>query len=165
MKKLPRKFFERSTLEVAGDLVGKVLVFGDKKAVITETEAYFGDDPASHGSRGVTKRNFPMFGPAGHTYVYFIYGMYFCLNITTEKEGFPAAVLIRGVRVLDTNELFNGPGKLCSHLGITKKHNDIDVCRSGLVYVADAGIKLKAKKTPRVGIKKNAHKKWRFVAV
>lgn len=91
MKKLTRIFFERPTLKVARDLIGKVLVFGNKKAVITESEAYFGDDPASHGANGKTKRNYPMFGPAGHTYVYLIYGMYHCVNITTEKEGFPAS--------------------------------------------------------------------------
>lgn len=165
MKKLPRKFFERPTLEVAKDLIGKVIVFGDKKAVITETEAYFGDDPASHGARGMTARNFPMFGPAGHTYVYFIYGMYFCLNIVTEKKGFPAAVLIRGVKMMGVNERFDGPGKLCVALKITKKHNNIDLCTSRDFYVADFGIKLKVQKAPRVGIKKNVHKKWRFFAL
>lgn len=164
MKKLSRKFFERSTVKVAKDLIGMVLVFGYKKAVITETEAYFGDDPASHGARGITARNFPMFGPAGYTYVYFIYGMYFCLNITTENEGFPAAVLIRGVKMMDTEKHFDGPGKLCIALGITKKQNNIDLCESDVFYVADFGIKLRVKNTPRIGIKKNVHKKWRFVA-
>lgn len=164
MRKLSREFFERSTLKVAKELIGKILVFGDKKAIITETEAYFGDDPASHGARGKTARNFPMFGAAGRTYVYFIYGMYFCLNITTEKAGFPAAVLIRGVKMMDkkvsTDEHFDGPGKLCKALGITKKHNNIDLCKSNTFYIADFEIKLKTKSTPRIGIKKNVHKKW-----
>ena len=165
MKKLPRKFFERPTLEVAEDIVGMVIVVGDKKAVIIETEAYFGDDAASHGAAGMTPRNFPMFGVAGHLYVYFIYGMYFCLNVTTEKKGFPAAVLIRGIKMIDSGESISGPGKLCIALGITKKHNDIDLCKSGGFYIADFGIRLKSKRTPRIGIKKNIHKKWRFAAV
>lgn len=164
MKKLSRKFFQQPTLKVAQELIGKVLVFDDQKAVITETEAYFGDDPASHGARGKTPRNLPMFGPAGHTYIYFIYGMYHCVNITTEKEGYPAAVLIRGVKIIDSAEHFDGPGKLCRALNITKDQNDIDICTSKNFYIADDDIKLKIEKTPRIGIKKNAHKKWRFIA-
>lgn len=164
MKKLTRKFFQQPTLKVAQELIGKVLVFGCKKAVITETEAYFGDDPASHGARGKTKSNFPMFGPAGHTYVYFIYGMYHCVNITTEKEGYPAAVLIRGIKMIDSEKYFDGPGKLCRDLGITREQNNIDICTSKNFYIADDGIKLSIEKSPRIGIKKNAHKKWRFVA-
>ncbi|MBD3156425.1 3-methyladenine DNA glycosylase, partial [Candidatus Peregrinibacteria bacterium] len=145
------------------NLIGKILVFGDQKAVITETEAYFGDDPASHGACGKTKRNFPMFGLAGHTYVYLIYGMYHCLNITTEKKGYPAAVLIRGLKITDSGKHFDGPGKLSRALGITREHKDIDVCTSKTFYLADDGIKLPIKKTPRIGIKKNAQKTWRFV--
>ena len=129
MSVLKRSFFERPTLEVAQELIGKVLVFGNKKAVITETEAYFGDDPASHGVNGKINRNFPVFGPAGHTYVYFIYGMYHCLNIIIEKEGYPAVVLIRGI------EGFNGPGKLCKALGITRDQNDIDLCTSKTLFI------------------------------
>ncbi len=163
MKRLPRTFFERPTLEVAEKLIGKVLVFGDTKAVITENEGYFGEDPASHGARGKTKRNAPMFGPAGYTYVYLIYGMYHCLNITTEQEGYPAAVLIRGVKRIDPGEHHDGPGKLCRALGITREHNDIDTCKSRMLYIADGGITLPAQKTPRIGIKKNTQKKWRFV--
>ncbi|MCD6109951.1 DNA-3-methyladenine glycosylase [bacterium] len=164
MKKLTRNFFKRPTLEVAEALIGKILVFGNQKAVITETEAYFGDDPASHGANGKTARNFPMFGLAGHTYIYFIYGMYYCVNITTEKEGYPAAVLIRGIKMLDSGEYFDGPGKLCKALGINKKQNDIDICKSKNLYISDNGMKTKIKKTSRIGIKKNVHKKWRFVA-
>jgi len=165
MKKLSQSFYEQSTLEVAKNLIGKVLVFDNKKAVITETEAYFGDDPASHGANGMTARNYPMFGPAGNTYVYFIYGMYYCLNFTTEKVGFPAAVLIRGIKMIDTGEHFDGPGKLCRALNITKKQNNIQTFKSKELYIADEGIKLKCKKKTRIGITKNIHKKWRFVGI
>lgn len=165
MKHFDRKFFEKNTLEVAKDLIGKLLVFGDKKCVITETEAYFGDDSASHGYCGKTERNFSMFGPAGFSYVYFVYGMYHCFNIATEKEDYPAAVLIRGIKTLDDPaEEFNGPGKLCNYLGITREHNNLDLCNKSDIYVADIGLNFKARSDKRVGIKKNIEKKWRFVA-
>jgi DNA-3-methyladenine glycosylase len=101
-KRLDRTFFERKTLIVARDLIGKVLVrkIGSSilRARITETEAYCGQkDLASHASKGLTPRTKIMFGPAGYSYVYLIYGMYHCLNVVTEREGNPAAVLIRGV--------------------------------------------------------------------
>ncbi|MGX6960710.1 MAG: DNA-3-methyladenine glycosylase [Rickettsia endosymbiont of Pentastiridius leporinus] len=95
---LPRKFFSRDTNIVSQELIGKVLYFQGKTAIITETESYIGqDDPACHAARGKTKRTDIMFGPAGYSYVYLIYGMYYCLNFVTETEGFPAATtLIRG---------------------------------------------------------------------
>ncbi|MDP2860437.1 MAG: DNA-3-methyladenine glycosylase, partial [bacterium] len=100
-RRLSRKFFVRPTLMVAKDLLGKILVrkTGRKitRVMIIETEAYCGPkDLASHASRGRTKRTEIMFGPAGHAYIYLIYGMYHCLNVVTEAEGYPAAVLIRG---------------------------------------------------------------------
>lgn len=163
MKPLNRKYFERPTLEVAKDLIGKLLVFGNKKGIITETEAYFGDDPASHGAGGRTKRNFPMFGPAGHSYVYFIYGMYHCFNITTENEGYPAAILIRGIETLDKPpQKYNGPGKLCNYFGITREHNNIRLCRENKLYVVDIGFSPKPRPAKRIGIKKNIKKLWRF---
>lgn len=164
MQPLTRSFFARPTLDVAKDLIGKTLVFLNTRAVILETEAYFGDDPASHGSRGKTDRNFPMFGPAGFTYVYLIYGMYHCLNFSTEKEYFPAAVLIRSIRNTESEELFDGPGKLCNHLGVTREHNNIDTCSSDEIYLIDEGMNFKTQATPRIGIKQNVEKKWRFVA-
>ena len=104
MKRLDGKFFERPTVKVAQELLGKFLVrkIGKKiiRAKITETEAYCGTrDLACHASKGLTERTKVMFGPAGFSYVYMIYGMYHCLNIVTEKEGNPSAVLIRGVEV------------------------------------------------------------------
>src|SRR6478752_1914574 len=95
--KLQRDFFEAPTVTVARDLIGKKLVWKQKELVITETEAYIGDgDEACHASCGKTKRTEVMFGKPGCLYIYFIYGMYYCMNIVTEREGFPAAVLIRG---------------------------------------------------------------------
>ncbi len=121
MKKLSREFYNRPTLKVAKELLGKILVrkipsagSGQAakiiRAMITETEAYCGPkDLASHASKGRTKRTEIMFGPPGFVYVYLIYGMYHCLNIVTEAENYPAAVLIRAV---DADGV-NGPGKLC----------------------------------------------------
>ena len=110
--KLKREFFERKTLVVARELLGKYLIhrIGTKiiSGMITETEAYHGfRDLASHASRGRTKRTEIMFGPAGHAYIYLIYGMYYCLNVVTEREEYPAAVLIRGVEIDQKSNLKN----------------------------------------------------------
>ena len=160
--KLTRNFFEQPTLTVAQQLLGKTLVFKEHTGIITETEAYIGqDDPACHAARGITPRTKPMFGPAGYSYVYFIYGMYFCLNIVTEKEGFGASVLIRGLQ-LPTHTL-NGPGKLCRHLGITTAHNNLDLIESDDFYVKQGLENVKFSATPRIGISKGQDKLWRFV--
>ena len=99
---LSREFFARDTNLVSTELIGKVLYFQGKTAIITETESYIGqDNPACHAARGRTKRTDVMFGPAGFSYVYLIYGMYYCLNFVTETEGFPAATLIRGVHLCE----------------------------------------------------------------
>src|SRR4026209_1625892 len=93
---LPREFYERDTAQVARELLGKILVHGRTAGIIVETEAYLGgDDLASHSARGITDRTRVMFGPPGHAYVYFIYGMYECLNIVAEPEGKAGCVLIR----------------------------------------------------------------------
>src|ERR1051326_5444158 len=95
---LPRAFYNRPTIEVARDLLGKVLVHGPTSGRIVETEAYLGgDDLAAHSARGITPRTRVIFGPAGHAYVYFIYGMYECLNIVAEPAGKPGCVLIRAL--------------------------------------------------------------------
>lgn len=161
MKKLPYSFYEKHVVEVAKDLLGKTLVFGGFKGIITETEAYRGaDDQASHAYRK-TKRSEIMFGPAGIVYVYMIYGMYYCFNIVTESEGNPGAVLIRGLKLRDIN--LNGPGKICKHLGIDKNHNGIDLTTKEDFYLEDATAQVKFKATPRIGITKDVDKLWRFV--
>lgn len=161
--RLPRSFFNRDTLHVARDLLGCTLVHlleggTQLSGRIIETEAYLPTDTASHGYRGRTQRNAPMFMRAGTAYVYFIYGMHFCFNVVTEGEGVPAAVLVRAVqpvdgievmlrnrqtsrvsmtqtsRVSETHEVFsltNGPGKLCQAFGIDRSANGVDLCKRG----------------------------------
>lgn len=166
MKKLEKAFFNRSTLRVAEELLGKVLVFKDHKGIITETEAYMGfDDPASHAFRGVTPRTQLMFGEPGFSYVYLIYGIYHCLNFVTEEVGFPAAVLIRGLYLLDGSGLhLNGPGKICRHLGISKEHNGLNLVSGNTLWVACMNQKLDFSTTSRIGIKVGTDKLWRFLA-
>ncbi len=166
MQRLPLSFFNRPTLLVARELLGKEIFFKDQKVVITETEAYIGEeDPACHASRGKTKRTAVMYGRAGFSYVYLIYGMYYCLNFVTQEEGFPAAVLIRSVHMTDIDDKkLNGPGKLCRFLGITKEHNNIDLLTSKDFYVSDKGLSLPFKTTSRIGISAGQDRQWRFVA-
>lgn len=166
--KLTRDFFTRPTCQVAQELLGKILVYGENKLMITETESYIGQkDPACHAAKGLTKRNAIMFGEAGYTYVYFIYGMYYCLNFVTEEEGFPAAVLIRGVKIMHPSEQsidLSGPGKLCRYLNITTQHNGIDITKNDNFYLYDEGINLEYQSLPRVGIKVGLDKYWRYLA-
>jgi DNA-3-methyladenine glycosylase len=151
---LKEKFFERPTVVVAKGLLGKYLVrrYRGKTValMITETEAYDGPrDRASHASRGLTPRTKPMFGPAGRWFVYFTYGMHFMLNIVTGKEGYPAAVLIRGV------DGTNGPGRITKFFHIDKKLNGKPISRSSGLWIEDRGVKIKSsgmKKSPRVGV-------------
>ena len=162
--RLSSSFYERHTVEVAQDLLGKTLVFGDYRGIITETEAYRGiEDEASHAFRGITARSQIMFGPPGYSYVYLIYGRYYCLNIVTEKKGEPSAVLIRGLKL--PNIHLDGPGKICKHLGITKVHNAIDLTSNDFFYLTEGINTLTYETTPRIGIKKAVDKLWRFVAI
>ena len=118
MKKADHSFYNRHVVEVAQDLLGMTLVFKEHRALITETEAYRGiDDGASHAFNGPTPRSQVMFGAPGMSYVYFIYGMYHCLNIVTEPEGHPSAVLIRGVKLLDAPHTYTIFNKYYSILG------------------------------------------------
>ena len=158
---LPRAFYERDTLTVARELLGQILVHGDKRVRIVETEAYVGqEDQASHAARGRrTARNEVMYGEAGHAYVYLIYGIYHCLNLVTEETGVPAAVLIRagdpGAR---------GPGVLCREMGITRAHTGLDVTCSELRV--EAGQRSETiVETTRIGVDyagEWALKPWRF---
>lgn len=151
--KLQRAFYEKPTLKVARDLIGKFLVHqsanGLFQAEIVETEAYAGfEDLASHASQGKTKRNIIMFGPAGVSYVYLIYGIYHCLNIVTEKEGYPAAVLIRGLDYLNAD----GPGKICREFEIKKDtHNGLDLTGE-ILWVEDRGLKREIVTGKRIGV-------------
>ncbi len=173
MKKVEREFFLQNTDEVAKQLLGKMIVIQDPnskktfKAIITETESYHGDDPASHASRKRTMRNEPMFWEGGFLYVYLIYGMYFCLNITTEYVDYPAAVLIRGVKIIEPEErLLDGPGKLCRDLGINKSFdrlNLLDKKNEKKFAIYDIGSKPNFKAKPRIGISQNKEALLRFV--
>lgn len=177
---LKHSFYNRNTLKVAKDLLGCFLIrkIGKKiiRAMITETEAYMGeDDLASHASKGRTTRTELMFGRAGHAYVYMIYGVYHCLNIVTEKKDFPAAVLIRAVKIENVDYIkTNGPGKLCKVLKIDRKLNGCDITKGDKLWIekdkpsfakATAG---KVKKDRRIGIDYAKHCReylWRFTLV
>jgi len=169
---LARSFFEQKTLKVAQDLLGCFLIrqIGQKKISgrIVETEAYCGSkDLANHASKGRTNRTEAMFGPPGHAYVYLIYGMHYCFNIVTEKSGYPAAVLIRGVE-LDDRQTIIGPGKVCRALKIDKSLHGVDLVKSQKIWVEDNNQRLKdwkIVKLPRVSIDyagEYKYKRWRF---
>jgi len=166
--KLKRSFYLRPTLQVAQDLIGKFLVHKTNRQIyeapIVETEAYAGfDDLACHGSRGMTERNKVMFKKGGFAYVYLIYGLHYCLNLVTEKEGYPSAVLIRA---LDYPQA-DGPGKLCRVFKITKEtHNGLDLTGDRL-WVEDRGLKLDFAAGKRIGVDyagEAALWPWRFTA-
>ncbi|MBS0366660.1 MAG: DNA-3-methyladenine glycosylase [Proteobacteria bacterium] len=131
--KPPRDFFARSTLQVARDLIGMHLVHRDGRRLragrIVETEAYLGPrDLAAHSSRGRTPRTEVMYGPAGHAYVYLIYGMWHCMNVVTRSEGVPQAVLLRALEpVQGLSESAAGPGRLCRAMHIDLRLNRVDL--------------------------------------
>jgi DNA-3-methyladenine glycosylase len=180
---LGRSFYARSTEKVARDLLGTVLecesVDGIASGMIVETEAYVGEhDAACHAAVGRTARTAPLYGPPGTAYVYFIYGMYWCVNAVTRAEGLPSAVLIRALEPLDgialmrsrrprahrDVDLCNGPGKLCLALGIGPEHNSHDLLtpplriRSGIKF-PDRSVAV----TPRIGITKAADWPLRWI--
>lgn len=162
---LPRTFFERHTVTVAWELLGKIFLYGPWRGVITETEAYHGeDDLACHAARGRTPRTEVMYGPPGYSYVYFIYGMYHCLNVVTAPQGFPAAVLIRGIRFESpTVSHQDGPGKLCRLLNIKKEtHNGLDMISNPTFGLIDAPLASHYTASPRVGISRGKEHLWRF---
>jgi DNA-3-methyladenine glycosylase len=143
MKKLTRDFYNRDTIVVAKELLGKYLIHIvdgiEYKAKIVEVEAYLGPhDLAAHSTRGLTPRTQVMFGPPGYAYVYLIYGMYHCMNVVTEKEGSAAAVLIRAVEPIKNITLrTQGPGLLCKAMQISKNLNGQDLL-SDHFYLAEA---------------------------
>jgi DNA-3-methyladenine glycosylase len=176
---LKRNFYDRHTVEVARDLLGKVLVHGRTAGVIVETEAYLGgDDLAAHSARGITDRTRVIFGRPGHAYVYFIYGMYECLNLVCEPEGKPGCVLIRALEPVEgiermrlrrpaarkDEDLASGPGKLTLALGITRAQNGADVTRGALVVREPAEKRhVEVRVTARIGITKCADLPLRFI--
>ena len=158
--KLGYDFYHRPCLEVARDLVGKVLVCGDKKLRISETEAYCGEaDTACHAHKGKTKRTEVMYMSAGTIYIYLCYGMHWLLNIVTGEEDEPEAVLI--IACVDAN----GPGKLTKELGITGELNRQSICGDDL-YIIDDGFTCDVTTDKRVGIayatEEDQNRLWRF---
>jgi DNA-3-methyladenine glycosylase len=176
---LSRSFYERSPIDVARDLLGKILVHGETSGRIVETEAYLGDgDDAAHSARGLTPRTRVIFGKPGHAYVYFIYGMYDCLNVVCEPEGIAGCVLIRALEPLTgietmrkrrkaarrDEDLANGPGKLTRALGILIGHNGCDLTKGPiLITEPPRGEKIDIVTTPRIGITKSADLPLRFL--
>jgi DNA-3-methyladenine glycosylase len=174
-ERLPRSFYSRPTLRVARDLLGKVLTLetsgAPKAARIVEVEAYLGGrDPASHAYRGLTPRTAPMFGPAGRSYVYFVYGMYHCLNVVTERDGIAGAVLLRGAEpITGFDELgaraLAGPGKLARGFGLTTKDTNMDLVESPLsIHDAPPVPPSRVVRTARIGLNQHATtgKPWRL---
>ncbi len=176
---LPASFFSQKVEELANALLGCELVHetleGVTSGIIVETESYHETDEASHSYRGKTKRTQVMFGPAGHAYIYFTYGMHYCFNIVAEKDGVGAGVLIRaleptkGIELMkkrrnqeNIHNLCNGPAKLVQAMGITKADYGKPLYEGNL-YVISPKIKgFKVAFGPRVGISKAQDKPWRF---
>jgi DNA-3-methyladenine glycosylase len=187
LKLLPRRFYSRSPEIVARALLGKLLIrdlHGERlTGHITEVEAYLGlTDPASHAYRGLTPNNFPLFGPPGRTHVYFIYGMYYCVNASAHLPGEAGGVLIRAIAPIDGIEtmallrhasptakpklLTGGPGRLCQALDITRKNsNDLDLTSpDSPIQIADDGTHPTGiQTTPRIGLSKAADLPLRFL--
>lgn len=177
---LARKFYARPAPQVARELLGKILEHDGVSGRIVETEAYLGEgegDLAAHSARGITPRTKVIFGPPGHAYVYFIYGMYDCLNIVCEPEGVAGCVLIRAlepVAGLDRmrerrpaakrdEDLANGPGKLTRALEIKISHNGADLTRGPItVHEASRRERLQVATSPRIGITQSADLPLRF---
>lgn len=159
MQKLPRAFYDRDTIVVARELLGKWLVHKtdgiERIGKIVEVEAYLGEhDLAAHSSKGRTNRTKIMFGPPGHAYVYLIYGMHHCMNVVTERDGHAAAVLLRAVEPVKNLEGRTcGPGLLCRALGIDRRLNGHDLLSEDF-YLAepDEAEKFSIVKRPRIGV-------------
>ena len=178
MKALARSFYERDTVQVSRDLLGKVLYHGVTGGIIVETEAYLGgDDLASHSAIGITNRTRVIFGPPGHAYVYLSYGMHECLNLVAEPDGKAGCVLIRaleptlGLDVMRTRrplarkdrDLTSGPGKLTQALAITRADNGVDVTRGDLIVCAPrVSVPFEIEVSKRIGITKCADLPLRF---
>jgi DNA-3-methyladenine glycosylase len=194
--KLPRSFYDRPTLDVARDLLGKVLVHNRRgvttSGIIVEVEAYIGEsDPACHAAPGPTLRNRPLYGPPGYSYVYLNYGIHRLVNVVTERQGFPAAVLIRALEPLDgvttmqrrrgrptkgrrwpspgalsASELCSGPGNLTMAMGISQTENELDLAGARLFVEDGHTVPARIAWSPRVGIRVGTDRLWRaFIKV
>jgi DNA-3-methyladenine glycosylase len=180
--RLPRSFFARPSLVVARDLLGRVLVrtLPDGTRLsgrLVEAEAYRQDDPASHSYRGRTDRTEVMFGPPGHLYVYFTYGMHFCMNAVTGADGEGSAVLLRAAEPLEGLEemaarrrtddpriLLAGPARLCEAFGVGREHNGVDLVAGDVLHV-EAGTPIPDHLVavgPRIGVTVAVDNPWRF---
>jgi DNA-3-methyladenine glycosylase len=182
---LPRDFLSRPSQEVAAGLLGCVLEHetaeGIAAVALTEVEAYAGQvDPASHAYRGRTARNAVMFGPPGHAYVYFTYGMHFCVNVVCMPAGTASAVLLRAGRVVageelarrrrpaagSARDLARGPARLCQALGIDRALNGADLCDPASPLRLRPAIRseepMSISTGPRVGVREGADVPWRF---
>jgi len=168
---LPRVYFNRPTVTVARSLIGKYVVREIDGRIlagkILEVEAYVGpQDKACHASKGRTQRTEVLFGPPGVAYVYLIYGMYHCLNVVTEREEFPSAVLIRAIEI--DGELIDGPGRLCRSLQIDRRLNRADLTTGEFLWFEDRRASVERRKVeahPRIGVDyagEWAKKPWRF---
>ncbi|MDQ1700578.1 MAG: DNA-3-methyladenine glycosylase [Frankiaceae bacterium] len=179
LRLIRRAFFDRPVLDVAPELLGAVVVHGDVAIRLTEVEAYDGaDDPASHAFRGKTARNAVMFGQPGHAYVYFTYGMHFCVNLVCGEEGRAAAVLLRAGEVVagaevarmrradaPERDLARGPARLTKALAIDRALDGADVCdpRSPLRVLRGEPVPPARRATgPRVGVNAAADRPWRW---
>ncbi len=159
MQKLPREFYDQKTITVARELLGKFLVHVsdgvERVSRIVETEAYLGPhDLAAHSAKGLTPRTKIMFGPPGYAYVYFIYGMYFCMNVVTEREGHASAVLLRAIEpVKNVTGRSCGPGLLCRAMHIDKRLNGHDLLSDDFYIAAPTEAEVfKTVKGPRIGV-------------
>ncbi len=179
---LPRRFYRRPPLEVAPDLLGRTLVrrLPDGallSARIVETEAYRQDDPASHSFRGRTARTAVMFGPPGFLYVYFTYGMHFCMNVVTGEDGEGSAVLLRAAepvsglremaerrRTASPRMLCSGPARLCQAMAVDRAQDGADLVRGDQVWIEEGRSVPRSRvgRAGRVGIRVGVERPWRF---
>ena len=175
---LQQSFFARSALDVARDLIGCTFLLHGAGGCIVETEAYRQDDPCCHAYNGRTARNAVLFGPPGHLYVYFTYGMHYCANTACEEEGVGAGVLLRALEPVAGLELMterrglseprllaSGPARLAQALGIGREHNGLPVWREPLAILPPPPGTPSAEvvTTARIGVRGGDQKPWRFV--
>ncbi|MGH3356074.1 MAG: DNA-3-methyladenine glycosylase [Nocardioidaceae bacterium] len=174
---LSREFFERPVLDVAPDLLGVVVTRAAVSVRLTEVEAYDGpDDPGSHAYRGQTRRNATMFGPAGHLYVYFTYGMHWCANMVCGSPGRASAVLLRGGEVVKgvevaqerrgasvaLRDLARGPARLAQSLGLERDQDGTDLFGPEVQLWRAPAPDHRTSTGPRVGLRNGAERPWRF---